>query len=292
MKKFGFYVMNKKGLAVLETVVKSFGSEIVAFVQSAPNESVKEDYYEAITNFCKNNKIDFFKRNDGKTPDSYFNFAVGWRWLITDFKKLVVFHDSLLPKYRGFNPLVSCLINKEPQVGVTALYAGPEFDVGDILAQRAIQIDHPIRVEKATEMLIPLYCELANELIHKMTSENVLEGRPQDLKAVTYSLWRDESDYRINWDWSAEKIQRHVYAVGFPYKGASALINNRLIRIDDVEVLPSVTIENPSPGKVLFVTQGIPTIVCGTGLLKIKEMRYDEGDESALPLKTYRSRFE
>jgi len=25
----------------------------------------------------------------------------------------IVFHDSLLPKYRGFAPLVNCLVNNE-----------------------------------------------------------------------------------------------------------------------------------------------------------------------------------
>ena len=47
--------------------------------------------------------------------------AAGWRWLLPSTEKLIVLHDSLLPRYRGFNPLVSQLIDKEERLGVTAV---------------------------------------------------------------------------------------------------------------------------------------------------------------------------
>jgi methionyl-tRNA formyltransferase len=55
---------------------------------------------------------------------------------------LVVFHDSILPQYRGFNPLVSALINGDSRVGVTAM-GTDEFDKGDIIGQRTIAINIP-----------------------------------------------------------------------------------------------------------------------------------------------------
>lgn len=29
--------------------------------------------------------------------------AIGWRWLLEDTDKLIIFHDSLLPKYRDLH---------------------------------------------------------------------------------------------------------------------------------------------------------------------------------------------
>ena len=36
---------------------------------------------------------------------------------VKDERNLIVFHDSLLPNYRGFAPLVNCLVNNENRGG-------------------------------------------------------------------------------------------------------------------------------------------------------------------------------
>jgi methionyl-tRNA formyltransferase len=53
---------------------------------------------------------------------SDFNIAISWRWMLK-VSNLIVIHDSLLPKYRGFSPLVNMLINGEDTLGVTVLFA-------------------------------------------------------------------------------------------------------------------------------------------------------------------------
>ncbi|MFD2354135.1 methionyl-tRNA formyltransferase [Nonomuraea ferruginea] len=49
-------------------------------------------------------------------------------------------HDSLLPAYAGFSPLIWALINGEEEVGVTAHLMDEELDAGDILLQRAVPV--------------------------------------------------------------------------------------------------------------------------------------------------------
>ena len=49
-------------------------------------------------------------------------------------------HDSLLPAYAGFSPLIWALINGEPEVGVTAHLMDDELDAGDIVLQRAVPV--------------------------------------------------------------------------------------------------------------------------------------------------------
>src|SRR5579863_2364382 len=50
-------------------------------------------------------------------------FLVGWQYLLPEVSGVmaVVFHDSLLPKHRGFSPTVAALIAGEKKIGVTAL---------------------------------------------------------------------------------------------------------------------------------------------------------------------------
>src|SRR5579885_1051028 len=75
--------------------------------------------------------------------DLDYIIAVKWRTMIPRSVieaargVLVVFHASLLPKYRGFAPVNWPLINGERETGVTMFYAADEVDSGDIIEQRA-----------------------------------------------------------------------------------------------------------------------------------------------------------
>ena len=86
-------------------------------------------------------------------------------------------------------------------------------------------------------------------------------------------------------------IRRFVDALGWPYLGASTLLNGQLHRVLAVEPEPDVRIENCTPGKVLFVRVGQSVVVCGTGLLRLTALRTSAGGK-ALPLARFRSRFE
>ena len=98
-------------------------------------------------------------------------------------------------------------------------------------------------------------------------------------------------DYRIDWHDSADKIQRFVDAVGIPYQGAEPLAGEVLARVLDTEVVADVPIENGVTGKVIFVQDGCPVIVCGKGLLRLKRLEHADSAESLLPLARFRTRF-
>ena len=134
--------------------------------------------------------------------------------------QLIVFHDSLLPRYRGFNPLVSCLINGERHIGVTALLASSEYDRGNIISRSYTEINYPIKIQNAIELILRNYRELALTVSEMIERREVITGQPQNEQEASFSLWRDEEDYRIDWSQPAEDIKRFIDAVGYPYKGA------------------------------------------------------------------------
>ncbi|GJM73208.1 hypothetical protein HMSSN036_54240 [Paenibacillus macerans] len=62
-------------------------------------------------------------------------------------------------------------------------------------------------------------------LVDKIASD-ILQGKkiigfPQNEKEASYSLWRDEEDYLIDWSMDSEYVHRFIDATGFPYKGAA-----------------------------------------------------------------------
>ena len=129
-------LMTEKGYQVLKTITQY--RDIISFVIIGKDDNVTNDFSKEIESTCKNNNIDFYyKGNEPKVDEKKFIIAVSWRWMITHpANKLIVLHDSLLPKYRGYAPLVNMLINGEKEIGVTAIFGGNEYDKGDIISQK------------------------------------------------------------------------------------------------------------------------------------------------------------
>ena len=291
LPKISLFLMNQKGLAVLEACAATLEAGSIDCVIGARDASVQNDYYKEIRAASEGYGIPFVDRREAADREAEYGFAIGWRWIIRNCKTLIVLHDSLLPKYRGFAPLPTALINGEPEVGVTALLASEEYDRGDIIAQKALTVHYPAKIQEIIAQVSGCYAELVAQIGKDIVSGRPLRLQPQKEEEATYSLWRDEEDYRIDWSWDAAKIERHVNALGYPYKRASCLLDGRVLRVVDVVTEPDVAVEQRTPGKVIFMRNGQPTIVCGRGLVRLLDLRDETGQESVLPLSRFRARF-
>jgi methionyl-tRNA formyltransferase len=101
----------------------------------------------------------------------------------------------------------------------------------------------------------------------------------------------DNDDYRINWNLPAAEIVRFIDAVGYPYDGAKAAVDNNIVTIHDAKELPDVNIANRAPGKVIFKEGNTFTIVCGKGLVAVSEFKDAAGNSIDLSSK-FRLRFQ
>lgn len=284
------YLMNKKGLGVLEAVIENFGGEIISYAVVGTDKQTEEDYSEEIKATCKKHGVAYVDRQTVLEFDGYA-FAIGWRWMIKNTPKLIVLHDSLLPKYRGFAPLVNALINEDKKVGVTALFASDEYDKGDIILQKSIDLEYPIKLEQAIDKISLLYGEAVCEIVSKIKRQEVIQSRQQDEAQATYSLWRDEEDYQVDWSRDSGFIKRFIDSVSFPYKGGASFVNGQKLRILDAEIFDDVEIINRDAGKIIFVKDGRPVVVCGSGLLQINKIVDDESKQEIFPWKSFRVRF-
>lgn len=291
MATFGFFLMTEKGLRVLQSMIDTMGSGRIAYVVGAADKNLTRDYKDEIETLSRQNGIAYFDRQDPFRPDAEYHFAVSWRWMIHGAANLIVLHDSLLPKYRGFAPLPTALANGEPFIGVTALFASDEYDRGDILDQRNLAVSYPLKIQTAISRLSAEYATLVVDVCRRICAGVRLVGTPQNEAEATYSLWRDEDDYRIEWSLDADRIKRFIDSVGDPYKGASSFIRERKVRVLDATVEADIQIEARHPGKVVFVRQGSPVVVCGRGLLRITDLRDDATGQTLLPLQEFRVRF-
>jgi len=289
-EKITLFVMTQKGFEVLNALITEIGPGIIHTVISCRDINIAHDHYDEIKACCEQYDIPFYEKNEKPEIDTKYALAISWRWLINLKQiKLIVLHDSLLPLYRGFAPLVTALINDEKTIGVTALFASEQYDRGDIIAQEAIAIEYPLTIKEAIGMIASLYAKIAVGLGKIISSNIPIKSIPQNEEKASYCLWLDDTDYFIDWSGSATAIKRFIDAVGYPYKGACTWDGEKLCRIIDAIVEEDVVIANRICGKLIFIKENEPVIVCGAGLLRIKKMT-DDNNENLLPLKKFRTR--
>ncbi|MFM1864899.1 MAG: hypothetical protein RL677_679 [Actinomycetota bacterium] len=290
MEKVDVYLCGHKGAACALVLAEKFADLInVAIVEN--DTTLKINPYTETVRTLHAAGINVSNRISKDPAKSAI--AVGWRKLIRhEYEQLVILHDSLLPKYRGWNPLLTALNNGDKEIGVTALLGVSEMDSGPIVTQKKASINYPIRLERAISIVSALSAQIVEKLMPDLIAGKKLKGKKQDASKATYSLWRDEQDFRIDFKQSAQKVVRHIDSTSTPYQGASALLDGKLVRIERAEVWKiNPKIVNPTPGKIWQLIEGEPIVICQTGFIRILELR-DVNGKNLLPLTKLRKRFE
>lgn len=300
-KRICFFLATEKGYEVLQGLLNSGKQEYIGGVVSFHEIEVQRDYFDDIKKICIEEDINFSEwRNVRNNLNLLMQewkisscIAISWRYLIplkinNDLEdKLIVFHDSLLPKYRGFAPLVNAMINGERLVGASVLFADEHADCGDLIMQEMFEIDAEVKIQDVINQMAKTYTKLACKLVDDIVEGN-LKTTVQNEAEATYSIWRDEDDYWIDWSWPAENILRFVNAVGYPYKGAKTIHDGKVIRIVECNLENDIHFTIRMPGKIWLLNNNAPTIVCGSGLIKINKA-LDE-DNHIYQFKKLRSR--
>ena len=267
-----------KGAAFVEGIFQK-GISIDSIV-TYPQEDDQARSLERLRDFAERQSINLLQTRQPVLRSEDLTFLVGWQYLLPAFTpSTVVFHDSLLPRYRGFAPTVTALINGDREIGVTALSPTDAVDEGPIIAQRALSISYPVKIQTALELQAGLMTEIAVDIVDQWR-RGELSSTPQQESAATYSIWRDDADYEIDWSNSAAAIERFVNAVGHPYAGARTKVGGvETVRVLDVTVLPDMAFEIRQAGKIWSLDNGRPIVICGDGMLRIDNCRREDGSE-------------
>ncbi|QCW80242.1 methionyl-tRNA formyltransferase [Streptomyces sp. S6] len=221
--------------------------------------------------------------------------ANNWRtWIPPEIYDLPVhgtlnIHDSLLPAYAGFSPLIWALINGEPEVGVTAHLMDEELDAGDIVVQRSVPVGPTDTSTDLFHRTVDLIAPVTTEALGLIASGQT-EFTPQDRSRASFFHKRAEEDIRIDWNWPAKDLERLIRAQSAPYPSAFTFHQGQRL-----EVLSAVVSEGRyggTPGRIFYREGDGVVIVAGadarTGRnhgLAITRVRTGDGRE--LPATEY-----
>ncbi|MFI6737659.1 methionyl-tRNA formyltransferase [Nonomuraea sp. NPDC050451] len=161
-------------------------------------------------------------------------------------------HDSLLPAYAGFSPLIWALVNGEKEVGVTAHMMNAELDAGDIVVQRAVPVGPADTATDLFHRTVDLIGPIVAEALDLIASGRT-DWTPQDRTKASFFHKRSIEDSNIDWNWPAEDIERLVRAQSDPYPNAFTHYKGERVRILKASV--SKGVYGGTPGRV-FIREG------------------------------------
>lgn len=163
-------------------------------------------------------------------------------------KKIINLHPSLLPKYRGPNPIRWQILNGEKESGVTIIKLTNDVDAGPILLQKKINIDEKDNYSRLTEKLIKFGIEALIEALELINNgkDKWIEQKGE----FTYAPKFDENFEKLDFNENGDCLKRKILCLSYE-PGGFCFFRNKRIKILDCSLLN----ENYSgiPGEIVFV---------------------------------------
>ncbi|MBE1489990.1 methionyl-tRNA formyltransferase [Plantactinospora soyae] len=217
--------------------------------------------------------------------------ATNWRtWIPPEIFNLpprgtLNVHDSLLPAYAGFSPLIWALLNGEREVGVTAHLMDDTLDAGDIVLQRAVPVGPTDTATDLFHRTLELFGPITVDGLALIASGRT-DWPKQDRAKASFFHKRSVEDIRIDWTRPVDEIERLVRAQSDPYPNAFTHHDGRRLRILAARV--SQNRYGGTPGRIFYREGDGVVIVAGpdarTGRehgLAITRVRTDDGQDHA-----------
>ncbi len=180
-------------------------------------------------------------------------------------------HASLLPKYRGANPICAALLSGDDFTGITTMITVLELDAGDICLQE--------RIELVNDMDFPLLAsEIAQkspELIMKTLKglyQNTLKPVPQDSSCVSFTKKLSKNDKELSFNCPAGELHNKVRA----YCGVNTchfLFNSKIVKVLKTDLCSNSDCSGFKCGEVISVEKRGLIVKCADDVLLIKSVK-------------------
>jgi methionyl-tRNA formyltransferase len=162
-------------------------------------------------------------------------------------------HFSLLPEWRGADPIAFAILSGQSKTGVSLMLIDAGMDTGKILVQKSLPIESTDTISSLTEKLIVLSNRLlAENLPRYFSGELTPRSQPHPVRA-TYSRKLTKEDGIIDWSKPAAQIEREIRAFR-EWPKSRANIAGKDIVITEAFAAPTVG-ENGKPGDVTIVEE-------------------------------------
>ena len=184
-------------------------------------------------------------------------------------------HASLLPRWRGAAPIERALMAGDAQTGASIMQVDSGLDTGPVFAQAPLPIGPDSTGESLSHAIADLGARLLCDILPQLPA---LRPKPQ-AGEVTYAPKLTVKDAIADWTQPANQLERNIRALAHRLPVHSELGGAR-VQLLAAEALSEAA--QGHPGEITGASRGDLIVACGTGALKIKQLRLNRGKGTTL----------
>lgn len=208
-------------------------------------------------------------------PDFFVTFAFGQilSQEVLDIPKYetINLHVSLLPKYRGANPIQRAIMNGDKETGICTMITELGLDCGDICMKFPIEITKNMNCIELFELCATNSPELLEKTLIGI-KEGSLKPVPQCEDGVCFADKLKKEECKIDWTKSADEIHNLVRGV-YKCPGAFFEYKGKIIKVLETEPLEATNDSGVEVGEFAnFSKQGID-VKAGKGYVRLIKVK-------------------
>ncbi|MBR5305051.1 MAG: methionyl-tRNA formyltransferase [Candidatus Gastranaerophilales bacterium] len=201
-------------------------------------------------------------------PDFFITFAFGQilSQEVIDIPSIATInlHASLLPEYRGANPIAQSIIDGKTKTGITTMKTVLELDAGDICLQDEIEIPSDMNVIELMIEISKRSPKLLDETLKGLYNKTLVCKKQEHNKA-TFCKKMKKEEKTIDWNMSAHELHNKI-------RGMYQLNTNHTTYDDKiVKILKTIVVENLNgkEGEVLSIEKDGIVVACAKDAIKL-----------------------
>jgi methionyl-tRNA formyltransferase len=185
-------------------------------------------------------------------------------------------HASLLPRYRGADPIAEAILQGDKEAGVSIMLLDAGIDTGPVLLRRSVPLAEDETTGSLTVKLADLGAQaLLAALPPWIASEIVPEAQDEQKASHTHMLKKEDGE--IRWGLPASVLARQVRAYT-PWPGSFTHWRGKLLKILAAQAR-SVELAQEIPVGTVSIREEaghqVLAVVTGSGLLLVKQVQLE-----------------
>lgn len=188
--------------------------------------------------------------------------------VIDSFKLGIVnSHFSLLPRWRGADPISFTILHGDKKTGVSLMLIDASLDTGRLLKQQGLDVQADTTTPELTDKLVELSNKLLVETLPNYISGNIKPRNQPHPERATYSRKLTKADGIIDWNKPAKIIEQEVRAF-YGWPGSRTSLAGKDVLITKVHVVN----QSGDAGNIQATKKEL-VIACGQESLSVDKLK-------------------
>jgi methionyl-tRNA formyltransferase len=277
---FIFFGSGPVAAAALKLLIKDFSIEAIITKPNLPHYN----HHQSVSEVAKKHSLKLLELNDKAAVEDLFTnpsrpFASDFG-LIIDYGiilpervinyfplGIVNSHFSLLPQWRGPDPISFAILSGQKYTGVSLILIQAGIDNGPLLAQKKYRLSKTVTTPELTQSLINLSHRMLVMTLPRYAAGKIIPMAQDKLIPATYSRKLTKLDGLIDWSKPAIQLEREIRAyLEWPKSYC------RLNRINVIVAASRVIDLTGKPGKLIIDHKRL-IVCCGQQALEITKLK-------------------